>query len=185
MRSIAAVTTLGAAEAEGAGAGGLVDELHDDAAVDVAHVVGVGGLHEVGEDEAGLAAAWQGIVHGLTWVGWSDVELARSAPPPPVAGLARAAAGAVAAPLAVAAVHDDLDVRVVPVVLDEAAVGVLSELRRYHAVDHGGLQLLAATVAHARRRGPESAASGGDVSAGAAGRRCPRGRRTANGRLSS
>src|SRR5665647_3486663 len=55
----------------------------------------------------------------------SDVEGAWSATLAPVAPGAVAAAVAVGAPLALAAVQDDLDVRVVPVVLDEAAVRLL------------------------------------------------------------
>ena len=66
-----------------------------------------------------------------------------------------AAAGAVGAPLAVAAVHDDFDVRVVPVVLDEAPVRVFAELRGYHAIDHGALRGCG-NGSTCRRWGPES-----------------------------
>ena len=59
----------------------------------------------------GSPARWEG----------SDVVAAGCAPAPAVAVLARAAARTVAAAFAVAAVHDDFDVRIVPVVLDEAA----------------------------------------------------------------
>src|SRR5450759_351561 len=61
----------------------------------------------------------------------------KSAPAVPRA--ARAAARTVAATLAVTAVHDDLDVRVVFVVLDEAAVGLFAEFGRHDAVDQESL----------------------------------------------
>src|SRR5271157_3017788 len=66
----------------------------------------------------------------------SDVERARQALPPPVASLATAAAGSVLAAVGLAAVHDDGDVRVVLVALDEPGVHLFAELGRHDRVDH-------------------------------------------------
>ena len=69
----------------------------------------------------------------------SEVEGAGSAALAPVANGALATAGTVAAALALAAVHDDLDVRVVLIVLDETPVGIFTELGRHDAVDQCSL----------------------------------------------
>jgi len=58
-----------ATEAIGARAGSLVDELHDGAAVDLAHEVGVDRLHLVGEHQAGLATAREWLGHEVEAAG--------------------------------------------------------------------------------------------------------------------
>ena len=74
--------------------------------------------------------------------GWSDVESAGGTTAPAVPRVAVAASRTVAAALAMAAVDDDRDVRVVLVVFDEPAVCVFAELRRHNAIDHGNLSVV-------------------------------------------
>jgi len=61
----------------------------------------------------------------------SDVERSRESAPPAIADLAPAATGTVAAAVAFATIHDDRDVGIVFVALDQAGVHLFAELGRH------------------------------------------------------
>jgi hypothetical protein len=63
--------------------------------------------------------------------GGSDVERPREATAPTIADLAAAPAGSVVAAVALATIHDDRDVGVVLITLDQAGVHLFAELGRH------------------------------------------------------